>query len=102
MTDLAARLEQAPEGTRELSDEVLLAVGWDCGPPGWTSDRPDPTRDLTDIAALVEATGRWWSVDKDEAGVDLADGQPNYVPTNGRPALALCIALVKAQEKPNA
>lgn len=44
MTDLIARLEAAPEGSRELSDECLLAVGWrverpeDCGTRDQTGD----------------------------------------------------------------
>ena len=63
MTDLLSRLQQASEGSRELSDEMLLACGWKIGEGSWfidpsgskflPDDRPDPTRSLDDAVALV-------------------------------------------------
>jgi len=79
MTDLATRLEQAPEGSRELSDEVLRAMGftqpipempgvWHWPESMWAkvdndmvsgtfgprrSNRPDPTRSVDDALSLV-------------------------------------------------
>ena len=60
MTDLIARLERGP-GSRELSDECLLAVGWKSITPGGrpyirpdgkdvgsASDIPDPSQNLQD------------------------------------------------------
>lgn len=68
MTDLLARLAAGP-GSRELSDEVLLALGakrsvignfhgpiyaWRVGEKSYTeSDYPDPTRSVDDALALV-------------------------------------------------
>lgn len=61
MTDLISRLEAATEGSRELSDECLLAMGWTYKPDwcghAWRSPdeswvgfdkRPDPTRNVQD------------------------------------------------------
>lgn len=69
MTDLIQRLADGP-GSRELSDEVLLACGWERQKHGpmyfrWHSPngrgfegtdiqyRPDPTRSVDDALALV-------------------------------------------------
>jgi hypothetical protein len=80
MTDLAARLESAEAGSRELSDAVLLACGWSRGcwveggrvgnvrfgshkphpywqtPDGTKFDegqRPSPTERVDDVIAMV-------------------------------------------------
>jgi hypothetical protein len=77
--DLAARLEAATEGSRELSNEVLRVCGWELTMPatservvwleptpsahGYTlyaglmheeGEQPDPTRDLNAIFTLVD------------------------------------------------
>lgn len=73
MTTLIARLEAATEGSRELSDEVLLALGWryrtsgeggillpnECmivdpsGRQHIKDHAPDPTQSLDDCKALT-------------------------------------------------
>jgi len=71
MDDLIAALEKGP-GSRELSDRVLVALGWIhtvdidaqpifCAPNGWThhGERPDPSRNLQDTVDLVPA--QYWS-----------------------------------------
>lgn len=69
MTDLISRLQVAPAGSRELSDEVLLGMGWETkeawGRSYWVppeglarrpNDRPNPTRSLDDALALLPST----------------------------------------------
>ncbi len=60
---LISELEAAEEGSRKLSDEVLLALGWRIGEPrrAWAPNRefhfsdqiPDPSRNLQDGVNLV-------------------------------------------------
>ena len=128
MTDLIARLEAAPEGSRELSDEVLLAVGWEhidtgdvreeqwVSPGGMyfiVSPRPDPTRSIDDALKWMVPEG-WsvanlWQAFKSKPtnqpwwGAKLRRDEPYYfIPPSvlGRPtpALAITIAALKAKE----
>ena len=68
MTTILERLAHATEGSRELSDEILLACGWIYDPKriaaAWRSpdeswqgfhDRPDPSRCHDDAARMVPA-----------------------------------------------
>ena len=119
---LIAKLEQAQEGSRVLSEEVLLALGWairvsDKSPhfvywikPGggeFSSDnRPEPTQNLQDATGLL-APDFWWVV---SGGAQKTTGAPDaHVGCRGRqiysqngkattPALALSIAILKAVE----
>jgi len=59
MTDLIARLEEATEGSEDLSDEVLLVLGWwKEGGPAYEKvgfPIPDPTRSVDDCKRWVES-----------------------------------------------
>ena len=122
---LIAALERAEEGSRELSDEVLLALGWGTrleftrevwvAPSGNSSKhRPHPTRNLQAAVDLVPEGWGW-------AAAELDQGEPSAVLTNrepqlkpgtfdanpdkkdfrskaATPALALVIAILKAVE----
>jgi len=107
MTDLITRLGSAAEGSRELSDEVLRAMGWrNTWPMKSDGGKPDPTRSVDDALALVPdgwhtgsafergSRGRWlWVLGR--GGGDHRDD------TTGRgdtPALALCAALLRMKE----
>lgn len=111
MTDLITRLEQAKEGSRELSDEVLLALGWKTGigthadftkfhaPDGSPAsrDRPDPTTNLQDAVDLVPERHPWTL---DSIGI-VEMGSTTGKPVEGIArtlALAMCIAILKVQE----
>ena len=78
MRSLIERLEVSPEPSRELSDLVLLGIGWQGIDPArggiliphWTApggrnvlpnDRPHPTGNLADAADLVPP-GRPWAL----------------------------------------
>ena len=135
MADLSliAELEAAKEGSRELSDEVLLMCGWSYEPnrygPGgpqwgggglWTdplgigtaaSDpRPSPTESLDAALTLVPEGWIWEISNTVGCGGDVSGGfawvQPADVRPPGAhhqakgatPALALCIAALKARE----
>ncbi len=68
---LIAELETADHGSRELSDEVLLALGWEHGSWGYwnpplpskplnlyeASPRPSPTESVDDAIAECERRG---------------------------------------------
>ena len=124
MTDLISRLEKSRKGSRKLSDEVLLSLGWHkkdlnkgralwCSPDGssgWGYDlRPDPTRSIDDaiklradnweVSFVVEADGRASASIWDRLG----DITPNRatIYDGATPALALCIALVKMAQGSN-
>jgi len=120
---LISELEKAKEGSRELSDEVLLMCGWSYRPnrygPGgpqwgggglWTNplgigtaasdSRPSPTESLD--AALPLVPERCWA--------EGTLGSPSYIEIHNpkiyaeigkgegaTPALALCIAALKAR-----
>ena len=134
MTDpLLERLKRAEEGSRELSDEVLLACGWaikevtfpvgtkfynycdetgrhvtttGCGRP----PAPDPTRSLGDCLRYVKPEG--WELQLFErpngwfcrlkrrhpyALVAWFERDRDEVLLVASPALALCIAALKAR-----
>ncbi len=116
MTDtLVARLEAAPGGSRELSDECLLAVGWARGkrqvatihgidytwirPDGseqyYGTDAPDPSQNVQDAIDWMVPEGCRWDVQQDRtAAFASIDGE-----TTGRmatPALALSAAGLRA------
>ncbi len=70
ITILIERIQGAREGSRELSDAWLLAMGWEltdegqwCTPAGlWILDadwRPDPTGDIKDTIDLVPGYWHW-------------------------------------------
>lgn len=127
MTDLIARIESASEGSRKLSDECLLAAGFEYGAPvgpssygmvGWKSpigtkyndlDAPDPTRNLQDVLDWMVPGGAeydiraWTAVNGSEYATAII-----YVgvsPEEGvesimcaTPALALTAAALRARE----
>ena len=116
MTDLPARLEQAAAGSRELSDEVLLALGWKIwagsrlvaiwrspGPhtdedDGWTYEPPDPTRSVDD--GLAPAGDDWRSI-LELACIDVWLNHEDPAPLAKLP-LFICAALVRAKAASNA
>ena len=109
---LIERLEAAETGSRELSDECLLAVGWQkedvahqrgiwLAPSSWIYgwNRPDPSRNLQDALDWMVPEGAQWSIDA-KPGAAIA-----YVgPTNENegdavtPACALSAASLRAHE----
>lgn len=118
MTTLLEKLQSATEGTRELSDECLLAWGWErkiqanvpyWKAPGldfWTIACPHVTADLQDgVDAVPE--GWVWSVSIDyelpgmarlHCTLPAADASPISIATRAAtPAIALCIAIEKAR-----
>lgn len=105
---LIARLEAAPTGSRELSDEVLVALGWKHWPPTgkWIApDGPqhcrdmDPTRSVDDALALL-AADEGWTISNLDDGYDMtadsAYGQAKTLPN------AICIAILRAREASDA
>lgn len=116
---LLSRLQSAPEGSRELSDEVLYELGWRgqaCAywsTPGnkmWVEkeSRPDPSRNLKDAVSLVPEGWRYL-MDKRPYAESRVDGYRAEVYRQGSPEtpeahwgptmpLALCIAIIKAHE----
>ena len=107
MTSLATRLEAASEGSRELSDEMLLVLGF----TEWRlRHKPDPTRSIDDGLTMVPEGWGW------DLGCNLDPGQmyssiirgpfdtarpegQSAVGFSNSPALALCIALLAAKEQ---
>lgn len=110
--DLIRRLESATEGSRELSDECLLAVGWRWY-DGFRVDMikpdeegtiingghlPDLTRNIQHAIDWMVPEGYHWHV-SDNGGADV--GPPRWKDSEGKgatPALGLCIAALKARE----
>ena len=115
--ELIAALESAERGSRELSDEVLLAFGyrertWEgesvrglCGPDerfyGWWRDRPSPTRSVDDALALVPE--RWYArkIAQWPRHWEVALIKGGKLATSGAatPALALCAAALRTMDK---
>lgn len=116
--DLISRLESAAEGSRELSDEVLVRHGWrrlspseearqslNYAPEGWwqapgggplTWRRPDPTRSVDDALALVP---EGWGYMIDHMDPDEPEAMVGpYRGIGDTPALALCAAILRALE----
>jgi len=114
MTDLLQRLHAAPSGSRALSDEVLLALGWTFEPDkdgdpakDWMRldgmrcpFAPNVTESVDDCLSLVPEGWRWSATTIHGHGyVELTpkegqrvDGYGNGVP------LAFCEALIKTHE----
>ncbi len=100
LTTLLAEIEAAPEGSRELSDEMLLAHGWkrdvSRGAYWYTPDghytgitRPDPSRSLdaklpgenivmveTGQTPTGELTGKWLALQMPENVIGEAYTEP--------------------------
>ena len=104
-SDLITRLESAPCGTRELSDEVLRALGWKLRPWFWEDPRggrwgdacfpdvPDPARSVDDALGLAS--------DDIDALAALQEALRPTLPSAAlRKALAcrVCAALLRAKE----
>ena len=117
MRSLIERLEVSPEPSRDLSDLVLLAIGWlGIDParagiliPHWrapdgrnvsTHLRPHPTGNLADAASLVPP-GRPWALLVYENGWASAgigeSGELGAIHQAG-PAMALTIAACEERE----
>lgn len=121
MDDLIARLEAATEGSRELSDEVLVALGWthdtathtSCAPDGTRygydtpySRPPHPTRSADDALGLPMGEWRvvhaYWSEGKAHFtfGRPIPEGETRTIWVDGvshTPALAYCAAILRAR-----
>lgn len=111
MTDLATRIEAAEAGSRELSDEVLLALGWRIQDKQWghmyradgtichCRERPNCTESVDDCLALVRESGLHYSMHSYEdcyAAEVGVTGNFEYVEAATQ-ALALSAALVRAK-----
>lgn len=114
---LIERLSAAKVDSRELSDEVLLALGWlhetgwwrpPAPAPEWEifheRDRPDPARSIDDAVRWVVPEGWSWTIyGPDQLGVVKPHamlGVPGVFEADASaatPALALCIAGLKAR-----
>lgn len=98
MADLLTRLEDAKEGSRELDAEIgqFACAEYYCSPPY--------TASLDAITGLIERElpGVEWDItnvygmNRAAVGLNFEDG-PEYG-EGATPALALCIAFVKAKE----
>ena len=125
MTDLPAliaKLEAATEGSRELSDEVLVACGWTRENIGhgkvaatgrefvvwqWTdpegarrSPELDPTRSLDAAVAIVPDRWDYIAFTKRYTGKVSADvllALSMHSNEGATPALALCISILHAR-----
>ena len=116
---LISRLVEAKEGSRELSDKVLRAVGfsedrdrngnyyWSHGARKYYyEERPDPTRSLDDAVDLVPE--KWgWSIEGTGGGLIYRKekirgehGHPILAEIDGGrpPPIGMCILLLKAME----
>jgi hypothetical protein len=120
MRDLIERLEKAEGPDRALGDEVLFACGWGCEEAGfgpdtylvWSTpdesdtfrdgDQPNPTSSI-DAALTLVPEGHDWLVSMGVgepalAAVALATSVRNSEAEAPSPAIALCIAALKARE----
>ncbi len=116
MKDLIAELEAAPEGSRELSDKVLLAIGWigqsaasqQAGIliPHWKSPdgrdvpsglRPSPTESL-DAALTLVPEGYGFAMYAVSGGQYEATVQSGGSCIKPSLPLALCIASLRARQ----
>ena len=125
ISELIKDLEAATEGSRELSDRVLLALGWqnpmeDVGlddhdemiqseywyPPDMSggayspNTQPDPTRSVDAALALVPEDCPWTLKGNKENGGFAELHIPGLltIEVASTPALALTIACLKAKE----
>lgn len=127
---LSARLEQADVGSRELSDEVLLACGWTHDPKhralAWqpptgyapfAPDGPSPTQSLDDAVCLIpegwnrngliawpgrQADVRVASTVAVLHSVLSSGGGPKVIAFGSTRALAVCAAVLKIRERSTA
>jgi len=112
MDDLIGALEAATEGSRELSDRVLMACGWvrksvfEFTPPdrgGRNYDFcSDPTRNLQDAVDLVPTGWRWavgvpWKKKPFASVQGCSDSGPPGACNGNTAALALCISILSAK-----
>ena len=110
MTDtLIARLEEATEGSRELSDECLLAVGFAPVPDAltmWTypngdyavtAELPDPSQNVQDAIDWMVPEGCPWEM-KSVGMVEMGTERGPVEGIAATPALALCVASLKARQ----
>ena len=120
MTDLIKRLEEAAEGSRRLSDEVLLACGWELFydyadrrkvPYDWKTpdgrivgygEQPDPATSIDDALTLIP---EGWALTNMRAIKDhfcvCLDNKPECTVVCGSGktiALAICAAALRARE----
>ncbi|MBC8240918.1 MAG: hypothetical protein H8E30_10645 [Alphaproteobacteria bacterium] len=106
MTNLITCLEQAETGSRELSDEVLLALGWgrQYEVPLMVSDRPNLTVSVDDTKLLmpdgwvirhIADEGTQWVCYLGPKDYDEPAQPPSFAKTE---ANARCIAIMKAHE----
>ena len=115
LNDIIRRLEEASEGSRELSDVVLMAVGWrhSLGPnvlwfapdgKPWKKARPCPTTSLDEALTLVPE-GHVGRIGFGGPGFvfafaatprDWGAGRVSTVRA-ASPAISLCIAALKAR-----
>ena len=122
LKELIFELERAEKGSGELSDEMLLACGWKHLPDGWMhnsdrtrrysyKERPDPTRSLDDAVALIPeecAVELHWKAfghpkDRGPEAFSVLYGE-SYETRRchaRKPALALCIAVLKFLDSPS-
>ena len=110
-TDLITALQAGP-GNRELSDQVLVAFGWTYGirpldgakywwkPPvgDYPNDIPDPTQSIDDALALMPKGCKWTLDDENRCLVWPVRQPRSFGDSASTPALAICIAILKAKE----
>ena len=115
MTDLLTRLAAAPEGTRALSDEYLLARGWkpQCDGTIWRSligklfarsSRPHVTGSLDDAVEWMVPEGaeyeftNLYGVALAGVGLNFENGPSYGDHRGGDVCIAFCIASLRAHE----
>lgn len=124
LSALIARLEAAEAGSRELGHEVLMALGWRRSVVGhfygplyqWSSpdfsphlisgdeDKlPNPVLSLDAALALAESVlPGWpvgmWTTKQYAVGSVLREDGGAFDATSPTPALALCIAILRAKQ----
>ena len=101
--ELIAALADAEGGSREFSDEMLLACGKTI-PLG--KKRPHPTRSLDDAVALVPngaeiSLTNLYGVAHAEVGLNFEEGPKHGRHEGGNLKLALCIAILKSLDFPS-
>ena len=119
--DLIETLKSVEQGSRELSDRCLLALGWQQktapGPDGreytfwrkednqtWYADRPDPTQSVDNALSLLpgryvfkELIGPWKATICGFVVHILQERGNERIEWSGiakTPALAICVALI--------
>lgn len=119
MIEFIENLEQEKVGSRNISDEILLKLGWKFIPPNrrycWfdpegakylSEDRPDPSQSLDDSIFLIPEGIHWLVHDGSDipnhpggfASLHKKGETGEYAYIYGRaatPALAMCSALMR-------